>query len=281
MNIQVKRGIEANLGSITLADGEFAITTDTKKLYVGIAGSKVCLGGASSLGDMIKSVYDTNNDGIVDNSDKLDGKHASEFALTSHGNHVPTTQTANNSTFLRNDNTWQNVTPENIGANKLTYSYKHTEGTGNINYSKVFTATITGNYADIAECFVISCRSLVIAYVMVTANTGNSKKISTISVDVFPLTPNASSLATYFKAGVIAVDATTDQLELWMKMNAWDECHIYPQTSMRRVYSIAYYNGSTNTAFPTTFTSYADSKLLASNASSIKGPLIWNDLKGV
>jgi hypothetical protein len=30
-------------------------------------------------GDMAKSVYDTNNDGIVDNSDKLDGKHASEF----------------------------------------------------------------------------------------------------------------------------------------------------------------------------------------------------------
>jgi hypothetical protein len=42
---------------------------------------------------------------------KLDGK-----ANTSHGNHVPTTQTANNATFLRNDNTWQKVTPANIGA---------------------------------------------------------------------------------------------------------------------------------------------------------------------
>lgn len=41
----------------------------------------------------------------------LDGK-----ANSSHGNHVPTTQTANNAVFLRNDNTWQTVTPANIGA---------------------------------------------------------------------------------------------------------------------------------------------------------------------
>ena len=37
-------------------------------------------------------------------------------ADTNHGNHVPATQTASNKTFLRNDNTWQTVTPANIGA---------------------------------------------------------------------------------------------------------------------------------------------------------------------
>lgn len=37
-------------------------------------------------------------------------------AASSHGNHVPTTETANNAKFLRNDNTWQTVTPANIGA---------------------------------------------------------------------------------------------------------------------------------------------------------------------
>ena len=37
-------------------------------------------------------------------------------AAASHGNHVPATQTASNSVFLRNDNTWQTVTPANIGA---------------------------------------------------------------------------------------------------------------------------------------------------------------------
>jgi len=40
--------------------------------------------GDAGYGDMMKSVYDTNGDGIVDNADKLDGKHASDFALASH-----------------------------------------------------------------------------------------------------------------------------------------------------------------------------------------------------
>lgn len=52
---------------------------------------------------------------IID-ADRLDGKDSSQFALSSHGNHVPTTQTASNKKFLRNDNTWQDVTPSNIGA---------------------------------------------------------------------------------------------------------------------------------------------------------------------
>lgn len=68
--IKAKRGLEVNIGSITLDDGEFAITTDTKKLYVGISGAKICLGGASSLGDMLKSIYDTNNNGIVDTAER-------------------------------------------------------------------------------------------------------------------------------------------------------------------------------------------------------------------
>lgn len=41
-------------------------------------------------------------------------------ADASHGNHVPTTQTASNKVFLRNDNTWATVTPANIGAVDLT-----------------------------------------------------------------------------------------------------------------------------------------------------------------
>ena len=53
----------------------------------------------------------------------LDGK-----ANTSHGNHVPKTETANNARFLRNDNTWQTITPVNIGA--ADRSHNHTSLTG-------------------------------------------------------------------------------------------------------------------------------------------------------
>lgn len=54
---------------------------------------------------------------------KLNGK-----ANTSHGNHVPTTQTANNAVFLRNDNTWATVTPANIGAATTAVVTKTTAG---------------------------------------------------------------------------------------------------------------------------------------------------------
>ena len=37
-------------------------------------------------------------------------------APINHGEHVPAVQAADNSVFLRNDNSWQPVTPENIGA---------------------------------------------------------------------------------------------------------------------------------------------------------------------
>ena len=37
-------------------------------------------------------------------------------AAKNHGNHVPAAETADNAKFLRNDNTWQKVTPESIGA---------------------------------------------------------------------------------------------------------------------------------------------------------------------
>ena len=51
---------------------------------------------------------------------KLAGK-----AATSHGNHVPTTQTANNAVFLRNDNSWQTVTPANIGAAASSHTHSN------------------------------------------------------------------------------------------------------------------------------------------------------------
>ena len=71
----------------------------------------------------------------VDN--KLSGK-----ADSSHGNHVPATQTASNKTFLRNDNTWATVTPANIGAAASSHNHTVSEITD-------LTATATElNYMD-------------------------------------------------------------------------------------------------------------------------------------
>lgn len=60
-------------------------------------------------------------------------------AASSHGNHVPTTQTASNKVFLRNDNSWQTVTPANIGA---------VPSTRKVN-SKPLSSDITLSYSDV------------------------------------------------------------------------------------------------------------------------------------
>ncbi|MEG1142573.1 MAG: hypothetical protein RSE41_09050, partial [Clostridia bacterium] len=62
-------------------------------------------------------------------------------AAASHGNHVPTTGTANNAIFLRNDNTWATVTPGNIGAAAASHTHSYD------NYSKWSLVSGTVTYA--------------------------------------------------------------------------------------------------------------------------------------
>jgi len=68
--ITIRKGLEVNLP--TLADGELGITTDTKKLYIGTTGGNALLVAAQTVGDMLKSIYDTDNDGKVDWAENVD-----------------------------------------------------------------------------------------------------------------------------------------------------------------------------------------------------------------
>lgn len=69
--IQIRRGLETNIGA--LAVGELGYCEDTQKLYIGTSGGNVLLVAAQTVGDMSKSVYDTNNNGRVDDADKVNG----------------------------------------------------------------------------------------------------------------------------------------------------------------------------------------------------------------
>lgn len=89
------------------------------------------------------------NIGAVPNTRKVNNKALSAditltpsdigAAASSHGNHVPTTQTANHKVFLRNDNSWQTVTPANIGAVPTTRKVNN----------KALSADITLSYSDV------------------------------------------------------------------------------------------------------------------------------------
>ena len=122
---------DSKVGSVSLSSGT---NNGTLKLTVnGTATDNIAVKGLGSAAYTASTAYATSShnhtvsnitdltatatelnycDGVTSNiQTQLNGKAAS-----SHGNHVPTTETANNAKFLRNDNTWQTVTPANIGA---------------------------------------------------------------------------------------------------------------------------------------------------------------------
>lgn len=87
--IQIRRGLEKDIG--TLEVGELGFCTDTSKLYIGTVTGNTLLVAAQTVGDMLKSIYDTNNNGKVDSAEVADsvawvgvtGK-PSTFAPTTH-----------------------------------------------------------------------------------------------------------------------------------------------------------------------------------------------------
>jgi hypothetical protein len=69
--IKFKRGLKASLP--TLNEGEPGFTTDTKEVFIGTSSGNI------QLGNMLKSIYDVNNSGVVDDSEKLNNQSASYY----------------------------------------------------------------------------------------------------------------------------------------------------------------------------------------------------------
>jgi hypothetical protein len=68
--IQIRRGPESALN--TLAVGELGYCIDTGKLYIGTGSGNLLIVAAQSTGDMLKSIYDTNNNGKADYAQAAD-----------------------------------------------------------------------------------------------------------------------------------------------------------------------------------------------------------------
>lgn len=118
----------------THADSAHAPSNAERNIIVGIQknGTDVTVGSNRKVNITVptKTSELTNNSDFATNASvasvkdelqaNIDGK-----ADSSHGNHVPTTQTASNKVFLRNDNTWATVTPANIGAAASSHTHSY------------------------------------------------------------------------------------------------------------------------------------------------------------
>ena len=98
-------------------------------------------------------------------------------APTSHGTHIPAAQAADAATFLRNDNTWQKVTPDNIGAATASHSHDdiyYTETEINNKLTDI-NETISSNYATLNSAIEGKAPSVHGNHVPATQTVDNTK----------------------------------------------------------------------------------------------------------
>lgn len=113
-------GITATAAELNIMDGITATTTELNYVDGVTSNIQTQLNGkaASSHGNHVPATQTASNKVFLRNDNTWQTITPANIgaAASSHGNHVPATETANNAKFLRNDNTWQTVTPANIGA---------------------------------------------------------------------------------------------------------------------------------------------------------------------
>ena len=124
-NINLANGFEAR--DLVLTIKKLGTATDvqyldgvTSNVQEQLNGLQAALDGKGA-GDMLKSVYDTDGDGIVDNAEKLGGQLPSYYAAASA---IPTktSQLTNDSGFKTTDTTYSQATSSALGLVKIGYS---------------------------------------------------------------------------------------------------------------------------------------------------------------
>lgn len=180
-----------------------AAVSASDSLNTAIGKIEKALDGKQNTGSYAASSH-THDDRYYTESEidtKLSGK-----ANTSHGNHVPATETANNAKFLRNDNTWQTVTPANIGAAASSHTHDdryYTESEINTKLNGKANSSHTHAAADIT-----SVNASAITGVIASAN------LPSYVDDVLEYSAKANFPATG-EAGKIYVDTATNITYRW------------------------------------------------------------------
>ncbi|AWO73874.1 MULTISPECIES: hyaluronate lyase N-terminal domain-containing protein [Geobacillus] len=135
--IKIRRGTESQLPVLDV--GELGFCTDTNKLYIGTPNGNQLLVAAQSVGDMLKSIYDTDYDGKVDAAETADsvpwsgvtGKPTT-FPPSSHDHSRMVVDDTRNINLLPTDLTSREIRAE--------FKYRSTVGMpGSGTYCKVIT----------------------------------------------------------------------------------------------------------------------------------------------
>lgn len=72
-----RKDTTAEVNNLPVVDGQIVFDLESKNMYMDTSNGRVGMG----TGDMLRSVYDTNNNGIVDNSERLGGRTSDNYQL--------------------------------------------------------------------------------------------------------------------------------------------------------------------------------------------------------
>ena len=142
-----------------------------------------------------------------------------------------------------------NITPSGIGASEL-FSYNTISNDGTAGYCKIFTVTLTSNYVNANYEFVVTSRRLGISNVLLYISSDNDRYASEIGFHYYGENtfPETNLKAFHYK------DTTNKRstIQVWIKLNAWDEIHFFRKTFMPRCSTIAWEPSFVKvSAFPT------------------------------
>lgn len=222
--IQIRRGLEKDIS--TLAIGELGYCEDTKKLYIGTKTGNVLLAAAQAIGDMFKTIYDTNNNGKVDIAEVADKTpwngitdKPSTFPPSAHTHtkeqipNFPSSLPANGGNadalnFIDNRNV--NDKPRDLQNRRLTGTFKYKTSVGNppvgANGSYVYILNIVGwngNEESGGWPIQLACGGQGLAYrqAVNADNWGNWIKVCNIS-DIPTKLSQLQNDSNYLKKGV-------------------------------------------------------------------------------
>ena len=190
-------------------------------------------------------------------------------ANASHGNHVPTTQTANNAKFLRNDNTWQTVTPGNIGAytkteidSKVTTINNAISGKADSSHGNHVPATQTANNAKFL-------RNDNTWQTVTPDNIGAAKSSHGTHVTYSTTTPKAAGTAAVGSEGAVARGDHVHPLQTSVSGNAGTATKL----ETKRTINGTNFDGSANITTANWGTSRKINQISVNGSADVKIPL--------
>ncbi len=291
--IQILYGLEMNIGTLNI--GELGYCTDTKKLYIGTATGNELLVAAQTVGDMLKSIYDTDNDGIVDAAEVVNGHTVlsdvpanAKFTdtvythpTTSGNKHIPSGGSSGQTLEWIADGTaiWKNgyAYPTRFGGSD----------NGTARWTKLCTIETAAAYVNLHEKLLIQDRygNAVLTFEGLTGATYNSGQGFNSTIQNMD---NNGYTASQIIIGQKTDTANTKTYwDIWVYTNTWSSS-LYQVISQyfNGVGKITFYTDIYLSAAPSVSDGYdivrnPTTDLFINGSKILKAAATWGQLKGV